>query len=197
MQSTRSPQFHTLVCCIGLLLCLVAASGQQTKSVEGVADLSIEEILNVPVTSVSRKAQRVATAPAAVYVITQEDIRRSGAQTVPDLLRIVPGLTVARINAYSWSISARGGLGQFASKMQVMIDGRSVYNRLFSGVYWDTQDLLLEDIDRIEVVRGTGPVSWGSNAVNGVIHIITRSSKATQGSIVVAGTGSKERLFGP
>jgi iron complex outermembrane recepter protein len=196
VKSTRSPQFHTLVCCIGLFLCLVAASGQQTKPVEGVADLSIEEILNVPVTSVGRKAQRVATAPAAVYVITQEDIRRSGAQTIPDLLRIVPGLTVARINAYSWAISARGGLGQYANKMQVMIDGRSVYNRLFSGVYWDTQDLLLEDIDRIEVIRGTGAVSWGSNAVNGVIHIITRSAKATQGSIVVAGTGSKERLFG-
>ena len=158
-------------------------------------DLSVEEILGVQVTSVSRKAQQVANAPAAVYVITQEDIRRSGATTIPDVLRIVPGLNVARINGNTWAISARGGAGQFANKMQVMIDGRPVYNRLFSGVFWDTQDLLLEDIDRIEVIRGTGAVMWGSNAVNGVIHIITKSTRDTQGSQATIGTGNEERAF--
>lgn len=158
-------------------------------------DLSVEEILGLQVTSVGRKAQQVANAPAAVYVITQEDIRRSGAANVQDVLRIVPGLVVARINGITWGISARGGTRQFANKMQVMIDGRPVYNRLFSGVFWDTQDLMLEDIDRIEVIRGVGAIMWGSNAVNGVIHIITKSARDTQGSLMTLGTGVEEQAF--
>jgi iron complex outermembrane receptor protein len=162
---------------------------------EPVEDLSVEEILGLQVTSVGRKAQQVANAPSAVYVITQEEIRRSGATTIPDILRIVPGLVVARINGNNWGISSRGGTRQFANKMQVMIDGRPVYNRLFSGVYWDSQDLIIEDIDRIEVVRGTGSVMWGSNAVNGVIHIITKASQDTLGSQATFGTGNEERAF--
>ncbi len=171
------------------------AQTPSTSRVEPVEDLSVEEILGLQVTSVGRKAQQVANAPAAVYVITQEDIRRSGATTIPDILRIVPGLVVARINGNNWGISSRGGTRQFANKMQVMIDGRPVYNRLFSGVYWDSQDLIIEDIDRIEVVRGTGSVMWGSNAVNGVIHIITKAAQDTQGSQVTLGTGNEERAF--
>lgn len=158
-------------------------------------DLSVEEILGLQVTSVGRKAQQVANAPAAVYVIAQEDLRRSGAANIQDVLRIVPGLVVARINGTTWGISARGGTRQFANKMQVMIDGRPVYNRLFSGVFWDTQDLMLEDIDRIEVIRGVGAIMWGSNAVNGVIHIITKSARDTQGSLMTLGTGVQERAF--
>lgn len=173
----------------------VYAQAPATSKTEVVEDLSVEEILGLQITSVGRKAQQVAKAPAAVYVITQEDIRRSGATTIPDLLRIVPGLVVARINGNSWAISSRGGARQFANKMQVMIDGRPVYNRLFSGVYWDAQDLILEDIDRIEVVRGTGSVMWGSNAVNGVIHIITKAAQETQGSQITLGTGNEERAF--
>ena len=168
---------------------------QAVSNVEPVEDLSVEEILGLQVTSVGRKAQQVANAPASVYVITQEEIRRSGATTIPDILRIVPGLVVARINGNNWGISSRGGTRQFANKMQVMIDGRPVYNRLFSGVYWDSQDLLIEDIDRIEVVRGTGSVVWGSNAVNGVIHIITKAAQDTQGSQMTLGTGNEERAF--
>lgn len=158
-----------------------------------VADLSVEEILSLPVTSVGRKAQQVANSPAAVYVITQEEIRRSGAVTIPDVLRIVPGLVVARISGNTWGISSRGGTRQFANKMQVMIDGRPVYNRFFSGVFWDSQDLLLEDIDRIEVIRGPGAVMWGSNAVNGVIHIITKSAATTTGSLVSVASGNEDR----
>jgi len=121
-------------------------------------DLSVEEILRTQITSVGRKGQQVAKAPAAVYVITQEDIRRSGATNIPDLLRMVPGLVVARINGSTWAISARGDARQYSNKMLVLIDGRSVYERLFSGVFWNAQDVLLEDIDRIEVIRGTGAV---------------------------------------
>lgn len=156
-------------------------------------DLSVEEILRTQITSVGRKAQQVAKAPAAVYVITQEDIRRSGATSIPDLLRIVPGLIVARINGSTWAISARGDARQYSQKMLVLIDGRSVYGRLFSGVFWNSQDLLLEDIDRIEVIRGPGAVMWGSNAVNGVISIITKNSQATQGGLVTLSTGSDDR----
>ena len=158
-------------------------------------DLSVEEILGLQVTSVGRKAQQVAKAPAALYVITQEDIRPSGATNIPEVLRIVPGLVVARMNGNTWAISARGGTRQFANKRQVMIDGRSLYNRLFSGVFWDTQDLMLEDIDRIEVIRGTGAIMWGANAVNGVIHIITKSAKDTHGALATVGGGNEESAF--
>lgn len=158
-------------------------------------DLSVEEILRTQITSVGRKAQQVAKAAAAVYVITQEDIRRSGATNIPDLLRIVPGMVVARINGSTWAISARGDARQYSNKMLVLIDGRSVYGRLFSGVYWNAQDLLLEDIDRIEVIRGPGAVMWGSNAVNGLISIITKNSKATQGGLVSLGLGTDDRAM--
>ncbi len=175
-----------------MIACLVAAAvyGQAPPAAD---DLSVEEILRTQITSVGRKAQQVAKAPAAVYVITQEDIRRSGATNIPDLLRIVPGLVVARINGSTWAISARGDARQYSQKMLVLIDGRSVYGRLFSGVFWNSQDLLLEDIDRIEVIRGPGAVMWGSNAVNGVISIITKSSQATQGGLVTLGVGSDDR----
>ena len=174
----------------------VSAQAQPVTATKDVTeDLSVEEILGLQVTSVGRKAQQVAKAPAAVYVITQEDIRRSGATNIPDLLRIVPGMMVARINAKTWAISSRGGTAQSANKMQVMVDGRTVYNRLFSGVFWDAQDLLLEDIDRIEVIRGPGALMWGSNAVNGVIHIITKSTRDTQGSLLTLGGGNEERVF--
>ena len=170
-------------------LAITAVFGQP----QGTDDLSVEEILRTQITSVGRKAQQVAKAPAAVYVITQEDIRRSGATSIPDLLRIVPGLIVARINGSTWAISARGDARQYSQKMLVLIDGRSVYGRSFSGVFWNSQDLLLEDIDRIEVIRGPGAVMWGSNAVNGVISIITKNSHATQGGLLTLGTGSDDR----
>jgi len=159
-------------------------------------ELSLEELMEIEVTSVAKKGQKVSEAAAAIYVITQEDIRRSGATSIPEVLRMVPGLQVARINAHTWAISSRGFNNEFANKLLVLIDDRSVYTPLFSGVYWDVQDVLLEDVERIEVIRGPGAALWGANAVNGVINIITKSAKDTQDGLVSAGGGSEERGFG-
>lgn len=158
--------------------------------------MSLEQLMNVEVTSVSKHAEKLSEAPAAIYVITQEDLRRSGATTIADALRMVPGMDVAQINGSEWAISSRGFNSRFADKLQVLIDGESVYTPLFSGVYWDTLDTMMEDIDRIEVIRGPGASLWGANAVNGVINIITKSAKDTQGGLAVGGGGSHERGFG-
>ncbi|MEJ2701112.1 MAG: TonB-dependent receptor [Sedimentisphaerales bacterium] len=158
--------------------------------------MSIEELMNIEVTSVSKKEEKVFETPAAVYVITQEDIRRSGATSLPDVLRMVPGLQVAQINSNSWAITARGFQDQFANKLLVLIDGRSVYSGNYSGVYWDVQDVVLEDVDRIEVVRGPGGTLWGANAVNGVINVITKHAKDTQGTLLSAGAGNEEHGIG-
>ncbi len=160
------------------------------------ADESLENLMNIEVTSVSKKEQRMSQVAAAVFVITQDDIRRSGATNIPDLLRMVPGLDVAQINANTWAISSRGFNLQFANKLLVLIDGRAVYTPLFGGVYWDTLDVPLEDIERIEVIRGPGATVWGSNAVNGVINIITKSAADTHGKMLVAGGGNIDQGFG-
>src|SRR6202022_4324211 len=125
-------------------------------------------------TSVSKRSQKLADAAAAIFVITQEDFRRSGATSIPEALRMVPGLQVARIDENKWAIRGRGFNGRFANKLLVLIDGRSVYVPLFSGVYWNIQDVVLEDVAMIEVIRGWGATLWGANAVNGVINIITK-----------------------
>ncbi len=160
------------------------------------AGLSLEQLLALEVTSVSRRSEPISDAPAAVTVLTSEDIRRSGATSIPELLRMVPGVQVGQIDANKWAISARGLSERFADKLLVLIDGRSVYTPLFGGVFWDVQDTLLEDIDRIEVIRGPGGTLWGANAVNGVINIITRDAAETQGGLLVAGGGNQERAFG-
>ena len=162
-------------------------------------DLSLEELisLDVPdVTSVSKRKQRLMDSPAAVYVITDEDIRRSGVTSIPEALRMVPGVQVARLNSNTWSISTRGFNYIFANKLLVLIDGRTVYSPLFSGVNWDVQDTMLEDIARIEVIRGPGAALWGANAVNGVINIITKHAADTQGGLLSTGFGSEEKAFG-
>ena len=158
--------------------------------------LSLEELMDVEVTSVSKRRLRVADAAAAIFVIGQEDIRRSAATSVPELLRMVAGVEVARIDANTWAVSIRGFNGRFSGKLLVLIDGRSVYSPLFSGVFWDAQDVVLEDIDRIEVIRGPGATVWGANAVNGVINIISKSAKDTQGVLLSGGAGTQERGFG-
>jgi len=158
--------------------------------------VSIENLMNIEVTSVSKKEQKLSEVAAAIFVITQEDIKRSGAAKIPDLLRMVPGLDVAQINANTWAISARGFNLQFADKLLVLIDGRAVYNPLFGGVYWDTQDVPMEDIERIEVIRGPGGTVWGSNAVNGVINIITKKAADTQGGLLTGGEGTQAQGFG-
>jgi iron complex outermembrane receptor protein len=173
---------------------LAANSGAQSgQSVPDVTTLSMEDLMNMQVTSVSKRTQKVADAAAAVFVITQEDIRRSGATSIPEALRLVPGLEVARIDENKWAIASRGFNGRFDNKLLVLIDGRSVYTPLFSGVYWNVQDVMLEDIDRIEVIRGPGATLWGANAVNGVINIISKKAKDTQGGVVSAGAGTEER----
>jgi len=159
-------------------------------------ELSLEDLMNIEITSVAKKAQKLSEAAAAIFVITQEDIRRSGVTSIPEALRMVPGLQVARIDANKWAITSRGFNGRFSNKLLVLMDGRTVYTPLFSGVYWDMRDTLLEDVDRIEVIRGPGAALWGANAVNGVINIITKRSEDTQGGLVVAGAGTEERGFG-
>jgi iron complex outermembrane receptor protein len=156
----------------------------------------MEDLMNLQVTSVSKRTQKVADAAAAVFVITQEDIRRSGATSIPEALRLVPGLQVARIDQNKWAIASRGFNGRFDNKLLVLIDGRSVYTPLFSGVYWNVQDVMMEDVDRIEVIRGPGATLWGANAVNGVINIITKKAKDTQNTVVSAGAGTEERAYG-
>jgi len=146
-----------------------------------VSDLSLEELINIKVTSVSKKETNLENSPAAISVITQEEIRRSGAFNIAELLRMVPGLDVARIGASEWAVSSRGFNNQYGNKLLVLVDGRSVYTPSFSGVFWKMQDLMLEDLDRIEVIRGPGATLWGANAVNGVINIMTKSAKETQG----------------
>lgn len=159
-------------------------------------ELSLGELLDLQVTSVSKRPRAVSKAAAAVFVITSDDIRRSGATTIPDALRLAPGLQVANIDGNKWAISARGFNALYANKLLVLIDGRTVYSPIFSGTFWDSQDTVLQDIERIEVVRGPGATLWGSNAVNGVINIITRSSSDTGGTLMEAGWGNQERGFG-
>jgi len=185
-------QRHWIAIACAALLAAPPGRAAEPENVD-LLNLSIEDLMKVEVTTVSKRAQPLSQAPAAITVITSEDIRRSGMTNVPDLLRMVPGLHVANIDSNTWAITARGFNSQFANKLLVMIDGRSVYTPLFSGVYWDVQDLLLEDIERIEVVRGPGGTLWGANAVNGVINIITKDAAATQGLLVTGLGGNVER----
>ena len=158
--------------------------------------LSLSELGDVEVTTVSKQPQQLQRTPAAVFVITPEDIRRSGARTLPEVLRLAPGVEVARIDADHWSVAIRGFAGQFSKSLLVLIDGRSVYTPLFDGVYWDVQNVMLEDIERIEVIRGPGGTIWGANAVNGVINIITKSSKETSGAVTTLGGGNVDQGTG-
>lgn len=158
--------------------------------------MSLEELMNIEITLATRKENKMMEVPAAVYVLTQEDIQRSGFRTVPELLRLVPGFEVAKIDASKWAITSRGFNNFFANKLLVLVDGRSAYSPVFSGVLWEVQDMLLEDIERIEVIRGPGATLWGSNAVNGIINIITKSSRETVGLYAETGGGTEEKLFG-
>jgi len=178
------------------VLCRAADDISVEPNGSDLTEMSIEDLMNMEITSVAKKAQRLSDAAAAIFVVTSEDIRRSGATCIPDLLRMVPGLEVARIDANKWAITSRGFNGRFSTKLLVLMDGRTVYSPIYSGVFWDEQDTLLEDVERIEVIRGPGATMWGANAVNGVINIITKNSKDTQGGILSAGAGTEEKGFG-
>lgn len=167
-----------------------------SSTVLNLLELSLEELANIKVTTVSRKSESLSEAAAAIHVITQEDIRRSGVTTLPEALRMSPGLVVSQANARQWAISARGFNGLFANKLLVLMDGRSIYTPLFSGVFWEETDTVLEDLDRIEVVRGPGAALWGANAVNGVINVISKDARETQGALISGGGGIEQRGFG-
>ncbi len=171
----------------------VSAADYASASGEELRELSIEDLGNLEISSVSKKAQPLSEASAAIYVITQEDVQRSGATSVPEMLRLAPNLQVGRVNSKTYAISSRGFNGPLANKLLVLIDGRSVYTPLYGGVYWDMQDVLREDLERIEIISGPGATLWGANAMNGVINITTRSSADTQGALLTFGAGNLER----
>jgi iron complex outermembrane receptor protein len=172
-----------------------AADEGDSRTIGALKQLNVEDLMNVEVTSVARHPEKLLEAASAIQVITQEDIRRSGATSIPEALRLADNLQVAQKNSHDWGISARGFNTDLANKLLVMIDGRTVYTPLYSGVFWDVQDTLLEDIDRIEVISGPGGALWGANAVNGVINIITKSANDTQGVYAEAGGGSQPQDF--
>ena len=184
---------------IAALLVLLGASGaralsqQPTNPQDQLKQLSLEQLGNLEVTTKSKTPEQVWKTAAAIYVITQDDIRRSGAASIPEALRLAPGVEVARISGDEWSIGIRGFGSRLARSVLVLIDGRSVYNTLEAGTYWEVQDTVMQDIDRIEIIRGPGGTIWGPNAVDGVINIITKNSKDTQGTLVTAGGGDEEQ----
>ena len=177
-------------CFVLALAALAAISACPQNPPKDLANESLEDLMNIKVTSVSKQEQKVSRAAAAIFVITAEDIRRSGATNIPDLLRMVPGVDVAQINASTWAVSVRGFNGRFSNTLLVLIDGRSLYTPTFDGTFWDSVDLPLENIERIEVIRGPGSAVWGANAVNGVINIITKTAAETQGTMVQTTEGN-------
>jgi iron complex outermembrane receptor protein len=188
-------RIHTALLALALAgLAATAPAGE--LELERLKSLSLDELADIEVWIASRRPERVADIPAAVHVVTADDIRRSGATAIPEVLRMVPGVQVARIDANKWAVSIRGFNGIFSNKLLVLIDGRTVYSPSFSGVFWDIQDTLLEDIERIEVIRGPGASVWGANAVNGVINVVTRSAAETVGGLVSAGAGNEQAYLG-
>jgi len=183
---------HASLIVLFVLIGLINRSfaGPQEDETNALKHLSLTDLANVEVTSASKEPEEIWRTPAAVYVLTQEDIRRSGATNIPEVLRLVPGLQVARINSNQWSVNIRGLGSGFSKSVLVLIDGRSVYTPLYAGVYWDVQNVLLDDVERIEVIRGPGGTIWGSNAVNGVINIITKNAQHTHGTYASASGGN-------
>ena len=181
----------------GLLVTLSAqAATLDSVLPDDLTDMSMEALMDIEITSVAKKPQKQSAAAAAIFVITNDDLRRWGVTNIPEALRRVPGIDVARIDANKWAITARGFNSRFANKLLVLIDGRSVYTPLFAGVYWDNQDVVLQDVERIEIIRGPGGTLWGANAVNGVINIITKSAAATQGDLVAITAGNEVKGIG-
>ena len=172
----------------------ISTGGHQTSTGTGLTDLDIEQLMNIEVrvTSASKTEESLSSAPAAIFVLTGDDIRRGGFASIPEALRMVPGLTVTQINSHLWTVSSRGFNGFPNEKLLVLIDGRAAYDPLYGGVFWDVQDVPLESIDRIEIIRGAGGTLWGANAVNGVINIMTKDARAMQGLSVFTSAGHDE-----
>src|SRR2546428_13244170 len=187
---------RTLFLLLVLAVSAHPARAQQRDSVEALKRLTLDQLMNIEVMSVSLRPKRLFETPSAIQVITQDDIRASGATSLPEALRLASNLQLAQVDARQWAISARGFNGTTANKLLVLIDGRTVYTPLFSGVFWDVEEVPLADIDRIEVISGPGATLWGANAVNGVINVITKDAKDTQGLLLSGGGGSEQRGFG-
>lgn len=187
------PNVLTIV--LGVTVVFSEARADSIEHPNSVVDFDLEELMDLEAYSVSKKMERLQESGAAVYVLSSEDIKSIGARSLPELLRRVPGLHIAQFNANSWSVSSRGFTGRFANKLLVLLDGRSLYTPVFSGVYWEEQDTLLDDIERIEVIRGPGGTLWGANAVNGVINIVTKKAANTKGTYISGGGGTEQRHF--
>lgn len=195
---------YVILCLVAVLsFCRTGALAQQadtepalTNNITYLKTVDFEDLFKVEVTTVSRRAERLLNTPSAVQVISNEEIARSGATSLPEALRLASNLQVSQVNARDWAISARGFNNTLANKLLVMIDGRSVYTPLFAGVFWDVQNLMLEDVERIEVISGPGATLWGANAVNGVVNVITKSAKETQGGLLSAAGGTSLNGFG-
>jgi iron complex outermembrane receptor protein len=185
------PRLPSLLTLCAMLLLPAAAHAEDAPPPADLTQLSVGQLAELEVTTVSKRPEKRARAAAAVFVITREDIRRSGAQHLAQLLRFAPGLQVARLDANKWAVGVRGFASRLSRSVLVLVDGRSVYNPLFAGVYWEAQDTLLDDIERIEVIRGPGGALWGANAVNGVINVITRHAADTQGGLVGGEVGTR------
>ena len=181
IQVLRTFLASSVLFCVCCTSCLSQSSAQTSEA--PLTNLSLEQLGNVEVTTVSKTPQEVWNTPAAIYVITNDDIRRSGATSIPEILRLAPGLQVEQADSDHWAVGIRGFGSQFSRSVLVMIDGRSVYTQLFAGVIWGDQDVMLEDIDRIEIIRGPGGTIWGPNAVNGVIKDHYKKSERYQGVI--------------
>jgi iron complex outermembrane receptor protein len=191
LQSRQCASLRAMKFLVSVSLFVTLSSYGETLSANDFANLTFEDLANIKITSVSKKKERLADAAASVFVITSEDIRRSGAMNLPETLRLAPNLQVAQVDARNYAITARGFNSPFENKLLVLIDGRTVYSPLFSGVFWDAQDVMLEDVERIEVISGPGATLWGANAVNGVINIITRSASDTQGGLLSTGASNQ------
>ncbi len=184
----RFPIYVMFTCLIHILVCNLSTTSFAIE--DDFSVLSLDELLDLDVVSVAKVPEKVTKTPAAIYIISQEDLRRSGVNSIPDALRLAPGMHVYQIDSNKWAVSARGFASRFSNKMLVMVDGRTVYSPLFSGVFWDAHDLMLEDIERIEVIRGPGGILWGANAVNGIINIISKDAADSQGGFVKAELGT-------
>ena len=196
MKSTNKTFLTKPVARLLIALALIPAVPAPGRAQTGQRDLtriSIEDLMMIEITSAAKKEQRAEDVAAAVFVITQDDIRRSGLRSLPELFRLVPGMQVAHVNSSMWAVSARGFNDVFSNKLLVLIDGRSIYNHGFSGVFWEGEDLMLQNIDRIEVIRGPGGTVWGANAMNGVINIVTKSALDTTGTAFAVSAGTFER----
>jgi len=182
-------KLHKLFILLTLFPLLVTAKESSDELAD--LDFGFDQLMELEVTSVSKKNEKLSEAAAAIYVVTEDEIRRSGATSIPEALRLVPGVDAVQIDPNKWAVSIRGFSGRFANKLLVLIDGRSVYTPTYGGVYWEYLDYLMADIARIEVIRGPGATLWGTNAVNGVINIITKDALDTQGGLVSIAAGNK------